>query len=268
MTFNIHNKLRLFTKHRKEPYRSLHKILGFYPKNIELYKLALLHRSQQVRENGRLINNERLEFLGDAVLGAIVSDALYEGFERKPEGFLTNTRSKIVQRSSLNALAVEIGLHKLMDLPKRRNFVRNNIYGNAFEAFVGAVYLDCGYKKCRKFILNRILHRVIDLEKLVDSEHNFKSRLLEWSQKHRVTIDFELIEQYVTSENKPVFHSQVYINMMLAGDGKGNSKRESQQKAAFQALQKIKEEPQFWGQKEKEMEIDDKVEEEIVEQCE
>ncbi len=263
MTFNLHIKLRLFTKRRKEPYSSLYRILGFYPKNIELYKLALLHRSQQVRENGRLVSNERLEFLGDAVLGAIISDALYEGFERKPEGFLTNTRSKIVQRSSLNALAVEIGLHKLMDLPKRRNFVRNNIYGNAFEAFVGAVYLDCGYKKCRKFILNRILYRVIDLEKLVDSENNFKSRLLEWSQKHRLTIDFELIEQYITSENKPIFRSQVSIDSVFAGEGIGNSKRESQQKAAFQALQKINEEPEFWEQNEEKIEIDNGVGEEI-----
>lgn len=163
-----------------------YRILGFYPRNIRLYEQALLHKSTAVRsEKGRPLNNERLEFLGDAILDAIVGDIVYQHFEGKREGFLTNTRSKIVQRETLNKLAVEIGLDKLIKYSTRSSSHNSYMYGNAFEAFIGAIYLDRGYECCKQFMERRIIEPYIDLDKLSRKEVNFKSKLIEWSQKTR-----------------------------------------------------------------------------------
>jgi len=243
-------KIRLLSNARKEPYLLFYNILGFYPRNIFLYQQALLHKSTQQKDNhGHCINNERLEFLGDSVLGTIVSDILYDMFEEESEGFLTNTRSKIVQRESLNHLALEIGLDKLIVFSNNTNLFGTNIYGNAFEALIGAIYLDQGYDKCRKFIETRIIKRLIDVEKVAKKEVNFKSRLIEWGQKYKIDVQFEVIEEYINSENKPVFQTQILINNQNAGIGVGSSKKESQQKASKTALKKIKETPKFWENK-------------------
>ena len=137
------DKIRLLFRKDRESYLCFYRILGFYPRNIQLYEQALLHKSTSVRsDKGRPLNNERLEFLGDAILDAIVGDIVYKRFEGKREGFLTNTRSKIVQRETLNKLAVEIGLDKLIKYSTRSSSHNSYMYGNAFEAFIGAIYLD------------------------------------------------------------------------------------------------------------------------------
>lgn len=242
-------KVRLLTNYRKEPYLLLYKILGFYPKNIDLFDLALLHKSTAMKNtDGRFMNNERLEFLGDAILGAVVSDVIYHQFENKREGFLTNTRSKIVQRESLNRIALEIGIDKLIISATKSNPQNNNICGNAFEALIGAIYLDQGYEKCSKFIVKRVLQKYIDLQKIAFKEVNFKSKLIEWSQKYKVEVVFEVIEEYITQDNNPVFQTHLLINSQSAGTGTGNSKKESQQNASKLALKKIKEYPSFWEQ--------------------
>lgn len=243
----LKQKIRLLSNIRKEPYSLFYKILGFYPNNLEFFELALLHKSSAIRnDEGLFMNNERLEFLGDAILGAVVSDVIYHKFENKREGFLTNTRSKIVQRESLNALAIELGIDKLIISATKTSEHNNNIYGNAFEALIGAIYLDQGYAKCRQFIINRVLDKYIDLQKLAFKEVNFKSKLIEWSQKYKVEVLFEVIEEYINQDNTPVFQTQIRINNQSAGIGVGNSKKESQQNASKLALKKIKENPLFW----------------------
>lgn len=196
-------------------------------------------------ERGNPINNERLEFLGDAILDAIVADVVYKHFKGKREGFLTNTRSKIVQRETLNKLAVEIGLHKLIKYSARSSSHNSYMYGNAFEALIGAIYLDQGYKKCKRFMEQRIIGQHIDLDKLSRKEVNFKSKLIEWCQKNKVAVSFELIEQTLDENSNPIFETQVRIESISAGEGKGYSKKESQQHAAQMALHTIKTSREF-----------------------
>lgn len=241
------HRIRLLSNARKEPYLRYYQILGFYPRNIKLYQQAFTHKStQQKNIQGKFVNNERLEFLGDAILGALISDVLYHKFHGKSEGFLTNTRSKIVQRESLNQIALEIGLDKLISFALNTNIQKNNIFGNAFEALIGAIYLDYGYDQCKVFIEKKVLNQLIDLDTVANKEVNFKSRLIEWSQKNKVIIHFEVIEEYLCNDNKPVFQTQILVNGHVAGTGAGLSKKESQQNAAKLSLLLIKEKPLFW----------------------
>ncbi len=197
MLRNQIDKIRLLFRKDRESYLCFYRILGFYPRDIKVYQQALLHKSISVRsEKGRPINNERLEFLGDAILDAIVGDIVYKRFEGKREGFLTNTRSKIVQRETLNKLAVEIGLDKLMKYSTRSSSHNSYMYGNAFEAFIGAIYLDQGYERCKQFMEQRIINRYIDLDKISRKEVNFKSKLIEWSQKNKMEVSFELSSSF------------------------------------------------------------------------
>ena len=236
------DKIRLLFRKDRESYLCFYRILGFYPRNIQLYEQALLHKSTSVRsDKGRPLNNERLEFLGDAILDAIVGDIVYKRFEGKREGFLTNTRSKIVQRETLNKLAVEIGLDKLIKYSTRSSSHNSYMYGNAFEAFIGAIYLDQGYERCKQFMEQRIINRYIDLEKISRKEVNFKSKLIEWSQKNKMEVSFELIEQFLDHDSNPVFQTEVRIEGLPAGTGTGYSKKESQQNAAQMAIKKVKE---------------------------
>ena len=245
MLRNQIDKIRLLFHKDRESYLCFYRILGFYPHNIHLYHQALLHKSTSLRsEKGRPINNERLEFLGDAILDAIVGDIVYKHFEGKKEGFLTNTRSKIVQRETLNKLAVEIGLDKLIKYSARSSSHNSYMYGNAFEAFIGAIYLDQGYERCKRFLEERIIRPYIDLDKLSRKEVNFKSKLIEWSQKNKIEVSFELIEQFFDKESNPVFQTEVRIEGLAGGNGTGYSKKESQQNAAQMALKKIKS-PEF-----------------------
>jgi len=234
-------KLRLLTVRRKEPYFLLSAALGFKPKNFEYYELALLHKSSLIKDkSGRVLNNERLEFLGDAILDAVVADILYHKFAGKREGFLTNTRSKIVQRETLNKIALDLGLDRMMVVCNKCHSHNVNIYGNAFEALMGAIYLDFGYAKCKHFLENIVFRKYLNINKLAQKEVNFKSRLLEWGQRYKINIVFDLIEETIDSENNPVFQTQIFINGISAGYGVGFSKKESQQNAAKKALKKVK----------------------------
>lgn len=240
------DRIRLFFRKDRESYSRFYSILGFYPRNISLYEQALLHKSSSIKsEKGRPLNNERLEFLGDAILDAIVADIVYKKFEGKKEGFLTNTRSKIVQRETLNKLAVEIGLDKLIKYSTRTSSHNSYMSGNAFEALVGAIYMDRGYNVCKYFIEVKIIKRFIDLDKVAKKEVNFKSKLIEWTQKNKVIASFELIEQFLDKESNPIFQSEILIEGLSAGTGIGYSKKESQQNAAKMALKKIQTTPNF-----------------------
>ena len=246
MFSNITDKIRLLFRKDKEPYLCFYKMLGFYPRNIEIYEQALLHKSSSIKAGkGRLLNNERLEFLGDAILDAIVADIVYKKFEGKREGFLTNTRSKIVQRETLNRVAVEIGLDKLIKYTTRQSSHNSYMCGNAFEALIGAIYLDRGYRACKKFMEERIINQYLNLEKISRKEVNFKSKLIEWSQKNKFCVEFNLIEQSLDSDQNPIFETQITVENIPAGTGKGYSKKESQQEAAHATLTKIKGDPQF-----------------------
>lgn len=239
-------RIRLFRRVKKEPYFALFKILGFFPNKIDLYEEALLHKSSsKENKDGRHLNNERLEFLGDAILDAIIADIAFKRFPAQNEGFLTTTRSKIVKRETLDKVACELGLHKLIVSAAHNRGIKNHILGNALEAFIGAIYLDQGYEKTLKFVESKIIKPYINIDKLAKKEVNFKSKLLEWCQKYRVTMDFELLENYTDSEYNPIFQSQALLNGLLAGIGIGYSKKESHQQAAQMSLKKIKTDKTF-----------------------
>ncbi len=242
---NFTDKIRLLFRKDKESYLCFYRILGFYPRNIEIYKQALLHKSLSVRSQGKQLNNERLEFLGDAVLDAVVADILYTRYEGKHEGFLTNTRSKIVQRETLNRIAVQIGLDKLVKYTMRHFSHNSYMCGNAFEALIGAIYLDRGYYACRSFMEKRIIANYMDLDKVSREEVNFKSKLIEWSQKNKLDIKFNLLGESTDGQQNPIFETQVSIENIKGGYGKGYSKKESQQEAARRTLEKIKSDPHF-----------------------
>ena len=249
MLSNVLHRIRLLFCKERESYLCFYRILGFYPRNLKYYQQALLHKSTAVRsDEGRLLNNERLEFLGDAILDAVVGDIVFRHFEGRREGFLTNTRSKIVQRETLNKLAVEIGLDKLVKTSNRSQSHNSYLYGNAFEAFIGAIYLDRGYDCCMQFIEQKILKQYIDLDKMSRKEMNFKSRLIEWCQKNKMQVSFELIDQVMDKDHSPTFSTEVHIEGIPAGSGTGYSKKESQQKAAQMALKILKNDETFRDQ--------------------
>lgn len=230
----------------KESYSLFYQILGFYPNNIKLYEQAFVHRSSDIRtQEGQRINNERLEFLGDAVLSTIVADILFKKFPNKKEGFLSNTRSKIVKRDTLNDIAIKMGLDKLVQTSIRTNTHNNYIYGNAFEAFIGAIYLDQGYEICKTFIQDRIIAPYIDLSVIARKEVNFKSKLIEWGQKNHIDISFSLIEAFTDKENNPIFQFQAILAGTPCGIGIGYSKKEAQQNAAQIALSRVKNDQTF-----------------------
>jgi len=243
---NLFDRIKLPFRKEKELYSSIYAITGIYPHNINYYKQALLHRSVAKRNaKGRLVNNERLEFLGDAILDAIVGDIVYRHFSGKREGFLTTTRSKIVQRGTLNRLAREIGISRLLLSNEHGSFHNSYMEGNAFEALVGAIYLDRGYSACMRFMEKRILAQMINLDKVAYKEMNFKSKLIEWCQKNKVILDFAEVESTRDANNSPVFTYRVMIEGLPAGEATGYSKKESQQTASKQAMQTLRRKPQF-----------------------
>jgi ribonuclease-3 len=221
----------------KAYYRIIDDMFGFIPNNIELYKLALIHKSASlVLEDGRAINNERLEFLGDAVIEAVTSDYLFIEYPDRDEGFLTQLRSKIVSRQSLNVLAVNIGLDRHVISNGSTSVTQKHIYGDAFEAMIGAVYLDQGYEFVNRLLINR------SLDELTESETDFKSRLIEWCQKNRHKIVFRTGYDKEYSANHPVFYSTVLVDGMEVGHGSGDSKKEAEQHAAFSVAQYMSDE--------------------------
>lgn len=246
MLTDLIDRIKLPFRKDRELCASLQRIIGFYPHDISLYKLALMHKSMFRRnEKGRPVNNERLEFLGDAILDAAAGDIVYRHFPGKREGFLTNTRSKLVQRETLNKLAQEMGLSQLILSNGRGQSHNSYMGGNAFEALVGAIYLDRGYNACMRFMQQRVLREMINLDKVAYKEVNFKSKLIEWGQKNRVNLDFKLISQDKDKTGSPVFKYAVLIEGLDGESGSGYSKKESQQLAAKLTLARLRREPQF-----------------------
>lgn len=210
------------------------------PGTCDLYHIAFIHKSARLRlKDGTTVDNERLEFLGDAILDAVIAEYLYKIYPEQDEGFLTQLRSKIVKRKQLNKLAQKLGLSTLIKSNTSMNQAQKNILGNAFEALIGAVYLDKGYLQTKKFIINRILARYLDLEKLSLRESDFKSRLIEWAQKNKKEISFVNKEEINVPGREMVFMSSVIIMDQSYGTGSGYSKKEAEQKAAEQALLKV-----------------------------
>lgn len=222
----------------KAYYKIIDDMFGFIPHNIELYKLALIHKSASlVLPDGQSINNERLEFLGDAVIESVTSDYLFIEFPDQDEGFLTQLRSKIVSRQSLNGLAQRLGLDHQVISNGSGGITQKHIYGDAFEAMMGAIYLDQGYEFVNRLLINDIYYNYLNIDDLTESETDFKSRLIEWCQKTRHRILFRTEHDKGSSSNHPIFHSAVIVDGIEVGHGTGDSKKEAEQQAAFSVSQ-------------------------------
>lgn len=189
----------LFARRKESPefYRFFRNVLGFTPKRTELYHIALTHSSSSSVEHGHRINNERLEYLGDAVLGAIVAEYLYRKYPMKGEGFLTEMRSKIVSRKSLGNLARKMGLPELVEHQRGQEGAFKSMGGDAFEALIGAVYLEKGFRFTRRFIIDKLLCTYLDIDQIAQTDWNFKGKLIDWGQKNRQKVSFEVVRTLV-----------------------------------------------------------------------
>ena len=216
-------------------YRIIDDMFGFIPNNIELYKLALIHKSASVEMGGRSINNERLEFLGDAVIESITSDYLFIEYPDYDEGKLTKLRSKLVSRQSLNAIACKLGLDKHIICCHSINATQKHIFGDAFEAMMGAIYLDQGYNFANRLLINGIYSQNLSLEEVDETETDFKSRLIEWGQKNHHSVQFRTKGAPTGAGATRSFHCTVLVDNLEVGHGIGSSKKEAEQRAAQSA---------------------------------
>ena len=226
--------LNYFSKSDKHFSDTVKKVVGFRPRNNKLYRLALVHSSAaKVDAKGYKHSTERLEYLGDAVLDLVVAEYLFKKFPYRDEGFLTDIRSRIVNRESLNELAKKIGLNRLVIYDKKRGKTQTykSIMGDALEAFIGAVYLDKGYKFTREFILDKLITSNFDLTKLIEEDPNYKSRIIEWAQKNNKTIRFEIVE-IEEKERQKEFTAQIIVDDKPVSTGHGLSKKKAEQNAA------------------------------------
>lgn len=219
---------------------AIQNIANLTPSNIELYKLATLH-SSIAKENGDGFkeSNERLEYLGDAILGAAVADFLFKRFPYKPEGFLTEIRSRIVNRESLNLLARKIGVGTIVQYDNKNNHLQQVILGNTLEAIVGAIYLDKGYLRTKKFVVDKLIMPNYDLELLINSNSNYKSRIIEWAQREGKEVKFEILNVKKGKSHKE-FTAQVLVDNIAQGTGYGNSKKKAEQDAALKTCELLK----------------------------
>ncbi len=208
---------------------------------------SLGHRdiNPKTKRLGKRISNERLEFLGDAILDAVVGDLVYRRYKGKPEGFLTNTRSKLVQRETLGRLAQQMGITKLIMVSGRSIQHNSYIGGNAFEALVGALYLDRGYDACMTFWNKRVMGEYLNADKIAYKEMNFKSKLLEWSQKNKVQLEYRMVSQRQDENGSPIFDYAVVLNGIVCLEGEGYSKKEAQQMASEKTLNKLRADKAF-----------------------
>lgn len=237
---HLQKSIKSYWPDKKDFRSSLRKITGFRPGKLSIYEAAFIHRSaSHPLPNGKRINNERLEYLGDAVLDAILSDYLFEKFPDASEGFLTKIRSRIVNREMLNQIALAMSINKL--LVSNVNSVQNskNLCGDAFEAFIGSVFLDKGFRKTKKMIINRILNNYIDLNSIISTDTDFKSLVFEWVQKNKAKLMFTYNEEYDFDLKKSVFTTTLLINNEEYGKGQGATKKEAEQEASCNAWKKI-----------------------------
>ena len=224
----------------KKLINSIKNISGFYPQNLRIYKVALTHKtaSAEIRQ-GVFDSNERLEFLGDAILGGVVADFLYKKFPFKDEGFLTKLRSRIVSRENLNKVSMKFGLNEMIDFHFHSSHVAKSMNGDALEAFIGAVYLDRGFETCKQFIIQKIIKIHIDLDLLETTDKDFKSQLVEWTQSRKIKFEYKVIAEHGKGYEK-YYDVELFIDNVAKTRGKGKNKKTAEQEAA-EAFLKITE---------------------------
>jgi ribonuclease-3 len=227
------NRILNYSSPDKQLLLQLEHIVGFTPKHIAYYRLALMHRS---KPDDVTDSNERLEFLGDAILGAIVAEYLFKKYPYQSEGYLTELRSRIVRRETMNNVALRMGLNKLVQYNQNdRGLSRSHIFGNALEALIGAVYLDQGFTKTRKFILNQFIRSYIDLDMMESTDTNYKNQLLSWAQRSSKQLIFETIDEKNEGTRK-LFTVGIMIDGELVASGTGYNKKDAGQVAAKNAM--------------------------------
>ncbi len=212
-------------------------MLGFFPRRVSLYQEAFLPKSAvHLQGFGGHIHNERLEYLGDAVLDSIVADYLFRRFPQGNEGFMSQVRARIVKRKHLDYLAVQLGIPSFIHAPVLAASNSKHLFGNTLEALIGAIYMDRGYRIARKFFINRILRKYVDLAKIVKKDSDYKSRIIEWAQKKRIEELFNTMEEDPTGNRSPAFVANIFLDHEKKGTGRGESKKEAEQQTAKQAL--------------------------------
>lgn len=237
---SVIDTLRFFFSKDRKFVDSLRNLLGYTPGNLAVYHLAFRHRSTaSEHRSGVKMSNERLEFLGDAVLGSVIAELLFKKFPYREEGFLTEMRSKIVNREHLNKLSLKLGIDQFMVNSIDPAAKNKSAYGDAFEALIGACYIDKGYNVTRKLILNRIVRHHIDLEEMELLDKNFKSKLINWAQRERKTIEFELIEE-VDNGGKKLLRVRVLVDGTERAKGEDFSKKRAEQIAAEKVCLELK----------------------------
>lgn len=240
MIRNLRYQIKLFSSPRKEFYSFIKSLTGHSPLKFKLYDIAFIHKSASyVDKMGNTVNNERLEYLGDAILGTIVAEYLYNRFPFKDEGFLTQLRSRVVNRSFLTRLTFKMGLNKFVVSNANSVSETSHLYGDLLEAFIGAIYLDCGYSVTKRFVIKKIFNQHIDIKEMETVDNNFKSQLIEWGQKIKQEVEFKTVNNPDSGPEKMPFVSEACIDGKVLGTGGGYSKKEAQQNAAQQALEKI-----------------------------
>jgi ribonuclease-3 len=220
-------------------YSAIKNLLGFYPHNIYLYKVALSHKSApQLWLKGQQVNNERLEYLGDAVLSSVVADYLYKKFPYQNEGFLTEMRSRIVSRSRFNKLALKMGLNKLI-FQGNGNFTSSkSIFGDTFEALIGAIYLDKGYNFTRKTVICRIIDVHLDVDEIERTDTNFKSRILEYAQREKRHLEFKVVQEIGDGHRKQ-YIVELFLDKEPVSRGQDFSIKAAEQIAAEKACEEL-----------------------------
>jgi ribonuclease-3 len=229
------------SKSKKEEQKlitAIRTITGFTPSNLSLYKLATLHTSRAKEISGFLESNERLEYLGDAILGAAVADYLFMKYPFKDEGFLTEIRSRIVNRDSLNLLARKMGVGHIVQFDQKNVQLQQVVLGNTLEAIVGAIYLDKGYLRCKKFVIDRLIQPHFNLDVVIQTNSNHKSKIIEWTQRQNKSVRFELVE-VKKSKNQKEFSIQVFIDDQSYGTGYGYTKKKAEQDAAMKTCEQL-----------------------------
>lgn len=234
MKFSSH----IFNSHSKSDgdfFLEMKRIIGFKPRNLEHYKRAFLHRSLNLKdEMGNPMNYERLEFLGDAMLGAVISKHLFTRVPEGDEGYLTKMRSKIVSRKHLNELGKDLGLVEFVESRIPQNHFGDNIHGNVFEALVGAIYLDRGHKFCEKFINDRVIEPYVDIEQLEGKVMSYKSLVIEWCQKQKKPFQYEVYED-TGNDSVRHFAVKLFIDQRMLAKARATSKKKAEEKASKRA---------------------------------
>lgn len=231
----------IYVPDKREFSSRLRKILGFRPGTLRLYEIAFIHRSASFTlADGKKINNERLEYLGDAILDAILSDFLFEKFPDTSEGFLTKIRSRIVNREVLNELAVSMGINKILVSNISPVHSTKNLYGDAFEALIGSIFIDKGFRKTKKFFIKNVFSKYLDINKIINTDPDYKSLVFEWVQKRKANLIFTYNDEYDFKTKKSIFTTTLFINKKEFGKGQGVSKKEAEQEASNRAWKRIK----------------------------